>query len=207
LRATGCLIKGQDASGKIGSMPLYYWIVVGCWLLFLVVWGVTALYTKKTIERKDRGRGWLLRALVVIGVFVSIKADLLPSWLLIPFVRFYPPLGPIGAVLTVIGTAFAIWARVYLGRNWGMPTSVKENTQLVTSGPYAYVRHPIYSGVILATLGSGLIAGGWWFFIFITTVGYFAYSAPIEEKILTEQFPTEYLAYKARTKMLIPYIL
>ncbi len=84
--------------------------------------------------------------------------------------------------------------------------SHKENPELVTTGPYAYIRNPIYSGVTLAMLGSGLALGQWWFLVAIITFLYFAYASLQEEKIMLAAFPETYPAYKARTRMLIPFV-
>src|SRR6185503_8446049 len=111
-----------------------------------------------------------------------------------------------GDACAVVGITFAIWARYTLGRNWGMPMSVKEKPELVTSGPYALVRHPIYTGVLLALLGSTFVVGLWWLIIFAVGTIYFLYSAAREEALMMKEFPNEYPAYKARTKMLIPLI-
>lgn len=87
-----------------------------------------------------------------------------------------------------------------------MPMAVKEAPELVTTGPYATVRHPIYTGVILAILGSTLTGGWWWLVIFVISTAYFIYAAMREEKEMAKTFPDTYPAYKARTKMLIPYV-
>ena len=100
----------------------------------------------------------------------------------------------------------AIWARVYLGENWGMAATTKENVELVTSGPYKYVRHPIYSGVMLAMLGSALAGDAVWFIVFVLISLYFIYSARMEETNMLWVFPEQYAAYKKKTKMLIPFI-
>src|SRR5581483_3046867 len=112
-----------------------------------------------------------------------------------------------GLILMMLGFAFAIWARIHLGRNWGMPMSRKQEPELVTSGPYALVRHPIYSGILLAVLGTALAEGLFLSIFFIFLFIYFLYSAKKEEKIMTELFPGQYPAYKRRTTMLIPFIL
>jgi protein-S-isoprenylcysteine O-methyltransferase Ste14 len=87
-----------------------------------------------------------------------------------------------------------------------MPMTVKENPELVTSGPYAYVRHPIYTGVLLAIAGSLLLAGPWALVAVMLPGAYFVWSARQEEKIMEKEFPSEYPAYKKRSKMLIPFV-
>ena len=102
---------------------------------------------------------------------------------------------------------FAIWARIFIGRNWGMPMTLKEGHELVTTGPYSYVRHPIYAGILLAMLGSALVFGLWWFAIFFITAINFVYAAKKEEGLMLQQFPNAYPDYMKRTKMLIPFLL
>jgi protein-S-isoprenylcysteine O-methyltransferase Ste14 len=117
-----------------------------------------------------------------------------------------PALGWTAAVMTAAGIGVAIWARVFIGSNWSPRPAVKEHHELVTTGPYAYVRHPIYTGMLLATLGTALTGtvfgiGAFAFasFVFLTRIGR-------EEKIMLELFPNEYPAYQTRTKRLVPFL-
>ena len=82
----------------------------------------------------------------------------------------------------------------------------KQNPELVTSGPYRYIRHPIYTGILTAALASTIDVSIYWLLVFIIWAIYFIYSAVIEEKRMSKQFPKDYPAYKAKTKMLIPFI-
>jgi protein-S-isoprenylcysteine O-methyltransferase Ste14 len=116
-------------------------------------------------------------------------------------------LGAIGAALVLLGVALAIFARVYLGRNWGMPMSRKAEPELVTGGPYAYVRHPIYTGIILAMLGSAIGESIIWALPLVLFAPYFIYSARREEELMREQFPGQYPDYMQRTKMIVPFVL
>ena len=113
----------------------------------------------------------------------------------------------IGVVLLLSGLAVAVWARIYLGRNWGMPMTRKDEPELVTSGPYRFVRHPIYSGLLLALLGTALATNLYWLIGLGVMGAYFIYSATVEERLMTSSFPTQYPSYKARTKMLVPFVL
>jgi protein-S-isoprenylcysteine O-methyltransferase Ste14 len=112
----------------------------------------------------------------------------------------------VGLVLFAVGLVFAIWARVSLGRNWGTPMTQKDEPELVSSGAYRLVRHPIYAGILAAGLGTAVALSWLW----LTAVGlvavYFLYSAAVEERYLTERFPADYPAYKRSTKMLVPYV-
>lgn len=186
-------------------MTIYNWLLIACWAVFVIYWVVSSFSTKRT-AKSNFLRGFLWRititALAVVliaafnhGTLPPIEAGPVP-----------PMLGLISVALTAAGVAFAVWARYYLGSNWGMPGDIKQGADLVTTGPYAYVRHPIYTGVIIAILGSVLIGGWPWLVVFIAASGYFIYSAHQEEKVMAATFPESYPAYKAHTKMLIPYV-
>jgi protein-S-isoprenylcysteine O-methyltransferase Ste14 len=169
------------------------------WLMFWLGWLAAALYAKK-------GRGGAreipLRGLSVLAVVVILRVvhgGALEVHSL--------PLETIGAAVFATGIALAIWARVILGRNWGMPTTQKEDPELVTTGPYRFVRHPIYSGILLGVLGTALATNLIGLIVVALLGAYFYYSASVEEKNLTATFPTDYPAYRTRTKMLIPFIL
>jgi protein-S-isoprenylcysteine O-methyltransferase Ste14 len=113
----------------------------------------------------------------------------------------------VGVILFLSGLGLAVWARVYLGRNWGMPMTQKGEPELVTSGPYHLVRHPIYSGILLALVGTSLATNIYWLIAVGLLGAYFLYSATVEEKILTTSFPDSYPSYRTKTKMLIPFLL
>jgi protein-S-isoprenylcysteine O-methyltransferase Ste14 len=98
-------------------------------------------------------------------------------------------------------------ARIHLGRNWGMPVSRKEDPELIMSGPYAHVRHPIYGGIILAMLGTTIGASVFWAVPLVLFGVYFVYAAHREENHMITQFPEQYPAYKRRTRMLLPLVL
>jgi len=113
----------------------------------------------------------------------------------------------LGLLLFASGLGFAVWARVNIGRNWGTPMSQKEDPELVTTGPYRLVRHPIYSGILVGGVGTA-VALSWLWLIAVMLAGvYFIYSATVEERYLTEQFPDSYPAYRRSTKMLVPFVL
>ncbi len=169
------------------------------WIIFWVYWLASAVGVK-------RGRG--SRRRIPLNGVTALSVVLL--------VRVFrggglavhsPVLGAIGAIMFASGIALAISSRVQLGRNWGMPMTQKAEPELVTSGPYRFVRHPIYSGLLAGLLGTALVTSLIGLIIVAIAVGYFYYCASVEEKNLTATFPTAYPAYRASTKMLIPYVL
>lgn len=177
------------------------------WLLFIIVWLISALSAKRTI--KQSYSSWVFRFIFVVIALVAIRnggsAYLMHSYWWQPSMSL--PLDVLGLVLIALGIATAVWARYHLARNWGMPMTHKEGAELVTTGPYAYIRNPIYTGMILAMIGSAFALGAWWLFVAFAALCYFIYASIREEAIMLQMFPDTYPAYRARTKMLIPFIL
>ena len=112
----------------------------------------------------------------------------------------------LGFIVFILGLLLALWARINIGRNWGVPMSQKEKPELVTSGPYSFIRHPIYSGLLLAVIGCVLASSLYWLVLLAIQASYFIYAATVEEKIMMKEFPNIYPKYKSKTKMLIPFI-
>jgi protein-S-isoprenylcysteine O-methyltransferase Ste14 len=170
------------------------------WAAFWLYWLVAAFSMK-------RGRfAWSqearIRVLLAIAVLVLLRLGIFRGH----GVHTDPWRAAVGLVLFALGLAFAVWARVHIGRNWGTPMTQKQDPELVTSGPYRLVRHPIYSGILLAGLGTGL-ALSWVWLVPIGLAGvYFVYSARVEENYLAGEFPDTYPAYKRSTKMLVPFV-
>jgi protein-S-isoprenylcysteine O-methyltransferase Ste14 len=111
-----------------------------------------------------------------------------------------------GAIIATAGAILAFTARAAIGRNWGPPASRRTDTELITSGPYAFVRHPIYSGILLMIIGTAVGIVPTWWLVAAAAGFYFFYSARAEERFMAERFPDTYPAYRARTKMLLPFL-
>jgi protein-S-isoprenylcysteine O-methyltransferase Ste14 len=169
------------------------------WIVFWLYWWASAIGVKAGIRGRRRIH---LTGLAPVMVLMSVGIFRDGSLA----VRS-PVLGAIGAAVFASGITLAIWARVHLGRNWGMPMSQHADAQLVTSGPYRFVRHPIYSGLLAGLLGTALVTNLIDLIIVAVLGAYFYYSASVEEKNLTATFPTAYPAYRTSTKMLIPFVL
>lgn len=191
-------------------MTTYNALVVTCWGVFLTVWLVSSFSAKKNIG----GARWMAtgyRVGIAVMVILMVNVGTTRRWMehFARWTRTAPGsvVATVGVLLCAAGVAFAIWARVHIGRNWGMPMSVKEQPDLVTTGPYAWVRHPIYAGGLCAAFGSMLAAGPVWGMLFLLSLLYFLPSARVEERRMAELFPREYPAYKRRTKMLIPFVV
>ena len=192
-------------------MTIYVWLIGACWVLFVAYWAVAAVGAKRNIGRPYAWwrEGALRLGIVALGLLAwrvpAVRQVVRTQHLFAA--QHNVVAGAVGAALCALGVGLAVWARVHLGRNWGMPMSRKENPELVTTGPYAVVRHPIYTGIILAMLGSTIGGSLIWALPLVLGGIYVVASARREETLMLEQFPQQYAAYRRRTWMLLPFLL
>jgi len=186
------------------------WLIFALWLTLVLYWGFAA----KALKRQF-GRSWIWwREIGVRLAFFSLVVQMLRgavganaaqfAWL---YGATSTEMGFIGLLLCVLGIGLAILGRSSLAANWPMPNSSSEHGELITSGPYAYVRHPIYGGMLLAIVGSALAQSVLWLAPLVLYGPYFIRSARLEEKFLSEHFPQLYRSYRTRTKMLLPFVI
>lgn len=181
-------------------------VFMTAWAGFLAYWVISARHLKKTVRRRGSWTSGFVIALVGVGIGVLAR---IPGLAPLLHSRWFPDsvaLDAIAIALCVGGLALAIVARAYLGSNWSAQPSVKEGHELVTSGPYHYVRHPIYTGILLAMLGSVLLVSTIFAVVWITALVIFLVRIRIEEALMTQQFPDQYPRYKKQTKRLIPFV-
>jgi len=178
-------------------------IIIGVgWIVFWAYWLVMAATAKAGRSRWTQFAGVRVASILVILVLIRLRVFKIHGaatgnpWLL-----------GIGLAIFILGLALAVWARVYLGRNWGMPMSQKADPELVTTGPYGKIRHPIYSGIILGMAGSAIAVSAYWLIAVAIVGAYFLVSAVVEERTMARLFPAAYPPYKRATKILIPYVL
>ena len=176
-------------------------VVAAVWIVFWVSWVAASLATKATRSRSSSGAA--VRVTIIVAIFVLVRARVLRG---AGTTIDDPVLVGLGVALFALGLGLAVWARVRLGRNWGTPMSEKDDPELVTAGPYRFVRHPIYSGIILGMVGTALAVSLYWLVVAALAGGYFVYSATVEERIMARNFPDSYLEYKRSTKMLVPFL-
>jgi protein-S-isoprenylcysteine O-methyltransferase Ste14 len=187
---------------NVGRWIETVWLLVGvCWLM--------AALRSKPVARREKPLTRLVHLAIMSVAFGllfsrSARVGALGD-------RFLPEsdgVGWAGLGLAVAGCAFAVWARLWLGTNWSATVTRKQDHELVRSGPYAVVRHPIYAGLLLAMLGTALALGevrglvG----LALAFVGWFT-KARTEERFLVEEFGAAYLRYRREVKQLIPFAL
>ena len=189
-------------------MPAPYWgITSTCWVVFWVYWSFGVPQRRPAKRQVALTFTVLNTGLLYLGFILVLLGRSVPSSLGLLFVPQAIPIDVAGTVFAIIGIAFAIWSRQSLRNNWSGEVAIREGQQFIRSGPYAMVRHPIYTGMLLALLGTTLVA---------STVGsllglVFAVlslwqKAGIEEQFLMAEFGEQYTRYRREVKFLIPFI-
>ncbi len=178
------------------------------WIVFLLYWQIKAADTKAT-QRIEPAASRILRILIFLIAIVLLSVPRLPlSWL---YVQLWPsgywPFW-LGAALTVAGLLFAVWAREHLGRNWSRSVTIKQGHELITTGPYGVVRHPIYTGILTGFLGMAIaISQVRGFIVFVLIFLVFWLKLRMEEEWMRSQFGETYATYARQTAALVPYLL
>ncbi|HZF31494.1 MAG TPA: isoprenylcysteine carboxylmethyltransferase family protein [Gammaproteobacteria bacterium] len=183
------------------SLAIYGRIVSISWIAFVAIWFVAALLKRPGARQYSPVRALLRLVLVVVAALGLRYGDRFPTltW------DHREGAALVGAALCVLGLLFGSWARFTMGSSWGMPMTVGAQTQLVTSGPYGWVRHPIYTGVAAMLIGTALVfppalLGA------VILIPYFVVGAFREERDMRKLFPDVYPEYMLRTKRLVPFL-
>jgi protein-S-isoprenylcysteine O-methyltransferase Ste14 len=172
------------------------------WLVWLIAW----LRTKPTQERAGFGSR-LLYGLPVFVAFYLMFGDMRFGWLETRIIPHNVLVDASGVALTALGVTLAIWARFYIGQNWSSAVSIKVRHQLIRTGPYAWVRHPIYSGLLLAMIGTAIARReprGFVGFALLWLA--FVIKSRMEEGFMRKTFGAEYEEYSRVTGALVPRV-
>jgi protein-S-isoprenylcysteine O-methyltransferase Ste14 len=180
-------------------------IISALWTSFFFVWLLAWMWTKRTRERVPLSSRLLYGIPVCIGSYLMLTDNVQLGWLEWRLIPKNMLLQILAVSLTTAGIALAIWARFYLGQNWSSAVSIKVGHQLIHTGPYRWVRHPIYSGILLALIGTvlergkpaGLLA------IALFWLGFWIKSS-MEERFMRKTFGQDYEAYSRTTGALVP---
>jgi protein-S-isoprenylcysteine O-methyltransferase Ste14 len=189
-------------------LTVCHWWIVALWVVFVIYWAVAALVMKR-LDRSAIRSGMAMR----FGIFLTVAVAIAlvrrsPELRALQLAQFQSvPMAVSGAIIATLGVILAFSARAAIGGNWGPPATRRADTELVTSGPYAFVRHPIYGGILLMMTGTAIGLIPTWWLVAAAAGIYFFYSARAEERFMTERFPDSYPAYRARTKMMLPFVL
>ncbi len=175
------------------------------WTMFCLVWVIAALRTKRVQTRAGFASRLVYGIPVVIAFYLMFGDTHAFSWLETRLFARTVSLAIVGVALTALGIALAVWARFYIGQNWSSAVTVKVDHQLIRTGPYAWVRHPIYSGILLAMLGTALVRHQLRGFIAVLVLWFaFRVKSRMEERFMLTTFGSEYEDYCQSTGGLIP---
>jgi protein-S-isoprenylcysteine O-methyltransferase Ste14 len=177
------------------------------WIAMFAVWFLTGLRLKQTTQSRSEGMSRIAVYIVWAGWWLLFGHGFgrgpLARRVLEPSITT----AYVGLAITATGLAFAVLARLYIGKNWSALIQVKEGHELIQTGPYALVRHPIYSGLMLATFGTAIAYGELsGFLAFIMVVAAWSYKSRLEESAMVEQFGTQYETYRTHVKGLVPFV-
>jgi len=188
--------------------PPLSFVILGLWVPWMIYWLISASKVKETVRTESlASRAAHIVPLVVAGALVMSRPRpwgflydrMLPDSL----VTFW-----IGAAILAAGLAFAVWARVHIGGNWSGLVTLKQDHELIRGGPYAMVRHPIYTGVLIAFIGTAIACGEWRGLVAVAIVFAALWrKLKLEERWLGEAFGESYSKYRAEVSALIPYLL
>jgi protein-S-isoprenylcysteine O-methyltransferase Ste14 len=187
----------------------YQYAIALMWALWALYWSISAANVKPTAQREPASaRAIHLLLMIICFALLAAPPRIAHTGL---FGRFIPADGTVhglGILIVVSGLLLAVWARIHLGTNWSGRVSVKENHELIQSGPYRRIRHPIYTGLLLAMLGTALAIGQWRGLIAVALMGITYWrKLQLEEAVMLRTFGEVYVRYAEHTAALIPYVI
>jgi protein-S-isoprenylcysteine O-methyltransferase Ste14 len=182
-------------------------IIITCWSIFLIVWWVNAFRTKRTVEKQSLASALAHRIPLGLGWWLLI----IPKWSRPLNQQIFPRtafLQIAGAVICVGGLVFTLWARQMLAGNWSSDVTFKQDHELIRRGPYRFVRHPIYTGLLVMFLGTAIFIGQMRGVISLVliTLGFWIKLSQ-EERLMMQHFPDGYPVYRREVKALIPFVI
>lgn len=181
--------------------------IVGLWIILTAIWLVGMFMTRHTVRRQtSSSRLWQI-GITLLGAWLVFGRGTGVAWMDAAAFPVTAGVAVAGVAIALAGVAFAIWARVTLGANWSGIVTVKEGHTLVRRGPYRIVRHPIYTGLLIAWAGTALTNGLVRGFVALPLFAFGFWSKTlIEERFMIEEFGEQYLRYRREVRALVPFL-
>jgi protein-S-isoprenylcysteine O-methyltransferase Ste14 len=182
-------------------------IIIGCWIIFVAYWFISARRLKAIAENQSLLSALAHRIPVGFGWYLMVYWKLPP-----PMNRVLMPRTDLalvtGMAVCVLGLFVTIWARRTLAGNWSSDVTFKQGHELIKTGPYRFVRHPIYTGLLMMCLGSAIEVGALrsWLGLVVIGIGFWI-KLKQEERLMLQHFPDEYPAYQKQVKALVPFVI
>lgn len=189
-------------------MTVVYDSIIGiCWAVFIVYWLISALRTKVVAERQSLWSGLAHRIPLGCG-YVLLAARRLPSPMNLSITPREDWTGAMGAGVCILGLLTTLWARWTLAGNWSSAVTFKQGHELIRTGPYRWVRHPIYTGLLVMALGIALDFGPLHCWLALPVIAAaFWIKLKQEERLLLRHFPQDYPIYMKQVKALVPFVI
>ena len=188
-------------------MPSLWRLTTYAWILFAIYWTISARGLKRTAERESLRLRILQLLITFPAFFLLLSRDRYFGPLSHRFVPADLSLREAGFFITWIGVGIAIWARRHIGKNWSGLVTLKAGHQLICTGPYRWVRHPIYTGMLVGVLGTALVLGEWrGILAFALLIVAHTLKARREEALMVRHFGSVYEDYRKTTGFLVPGI-
>jgi protein-S-isoprenylcysteine O-methyltransferase Ste14 len=183
------------------------WWTRGLWIVLVAVWVVGAFMTRQTARQQtSNSRLWQM-GIVLLGMWLLFGQGTGFAWMDEAAFPMTEIVTIAGLATTLAGVAFAIWARATLGANWSGVITVKVGHNLVRRGPYRIVRHPIYTGLLIAVAGTALTYGSIRGILSLPIVAFGLWLKTLtEERFMVQEFGEEYLCYKREVRALVPFL-
>jgi protein-S-isoprenylcysteine O-methyltransferase Ste14 len=184
---------------------LFHLLVEFPWIVFLIYWIIAAINTRATRAKESVASRYAVLLLEFVGYVLIFSGSTGIGFLGSRFIPRTMVSTILGVMFTWSGIGLAIWARYHLAEYWSARITIKEDHQLIRTGPYSRLRHPIYSGLVLATIGSALVIDEWRcaLGLFFVVAGY-CFKAKKEEAMLSQQFGDAFREHQKHTGFLIP---
>lgn len=179
------------------------------WIAWAALWFFMAMRTKRAQTRLNPAQAltYIVPMLPGAWLFFAEQRILVRVGLWRPTIPAMFWLQGLGVAMTLAGLLFAIWARLYLGKNWSGLVQVKHDHELIRTGPYRLVRHPIYSGILLALVGTALCRRNLWGFAGIALIWLGLWlKSRLEERFMVQTFGTQYEDYRRTTGAIVPHL-
>jgi protein-S-isoprenylcysteine O-methyltransferase Ste14 len=186
---------------------LYRYLFSAMWTSWALYWWIASRSAKRTARKESLSSRLSYIAPLLVSIYLLSARNVPVAVLRERFVPGDSSTLAVAAALTAAGLLFAVWARRHIAGNWSASVTVKEGHELVTTGPYAILRHPIYSGLLLALVSSAIAVGEWRAVLAVAlALLYFVPKLRLEERWMRQEFGEAYRVYCERTRALVPFV-
>jgi protein-S-isoprenylcysteine O-methyltransferase Ste14 len=183
-------------------------LILALWLLWCVYWFAASLRSKPAMRQESFASGALHRVPLLLAIALFLVHPHRIGWLGARFLPRSEALFWLGTIMVAAGLGWSVLARVYLGGNWSAAVTVKQDHELIRTGPYRWTRHPIYTGLLAAFAGTAIALGEWRGLIALAlVVAAFLRKSAVEERFMMTQFPDTYPRYRAEVPALVPHLI